>query len=368
MNKPNTKGYTRCGHLVVHSVNAASGQKSIDPTELALNLADHEREKADIILMQEPWVGIPPNKRMTVKTHSNYNVFSPVDSWDGDKTRPRSLIYVRKHLKADQLRPYKTRDITWVKVRGITFVSVYRPSDDLWMVDNILTAWTPPFSCVVAGDFNAGDSSWDGDNPDYHSGAALAKTMRDHGLDLISEPDMPTHDDGNVLDLAFSDIPMAEAAVNEALHSTSDHETLRITVPVIRDLNNRPENRRWIVPDDRLPELVGIVRDRTHELPSPGSSKDKLDRFAKTLVGIIQGAVKVAGKRLSRFGTNVWWNEDCANAVKAYRGAKKNAASQDNKIIARRQFRRITRQAKQKYWRGVIDGAREPKDIFKIIS
>ncbi|KAI1397275.1 hypothetical protein F4819DRAFT_503574 [Hypoxylon fuscum] len=72
-----------------------------------LNLADHEDERADVVLMQEPWVGIPPDRRMAVKMHPNYNVFSPVDSWNSDTRRPRSLIYVRKHLKADQLRPYK---------------------------------------------------------------------------------------------------------------------------------------------------------------------------------------------------------------------------------------------------------------------
>ncbi|RYC55545.1 hypothetical protein CHU98_g10668 [Xylaria longipes] len=195
--------------------------------------------------MQEPWVG---------------NVFSSVDSWNSDGTRPRSLIYVRKHLRADQLRPYRTRDITWVKVRGITFVSVYRPSDDPMEVDEILEAWTPPFGCVMAGDFNAGDSSWDMGNPDYHGGAALAGVMYGHGLDLISEPYIPTHDGGNVLDLAFSDVPMAEAIISEALHSTSDHETLRID-----------------------------------------PNKEKLDQFAKALVDIIQGA-KVVQERNKECG------------------------------------------------------------------
>ena len=60
--------------MVVHSVNAAGGQKSVYPTELAINLADHEKEKADVILMQEPWVGIPPENRMAVKSHPNYNI------------------------------------------------------------------------------------------------------------------------------------------------------------------------------------------------------------------------------------------------------------------------------------------------------
>ncbi|RYP53535.1 hypothetical protein DL768_001490 [Monosporascus sp. mg162] len=83
-------------------------------------------------------------------------------------------------------------------------------------IGNTYGASSPPSGCVIAGDFNAGDISWNSDNPDYHGGAALANTMAEHGLDPISEPDVPTHDDGNVLDRAFSDIPIAEAAVNEA--------------------------------------------------------------------------------------------------------------------------------------------------------
>jgi hypothetical protein len=105
-------------------------------------------------------------------------------------------------------------------------------------------AWTSSFNCVVAGDFNAGDSFWDASNPDYHGGAAMAGIMHNYGLHLISEPDMPSHDHGNVLDLAFLDVPIAEAITNEALHFILDHETLRIVVLITEDLDHRPENRR----------------------------------------------------------------------------------------------------------------------------
>ncbi len=280
MNVQKKPSHTRHGHLVIHSVNAAGGQKSIDPTELALNLADHDSERADIILMQELWVGIPPRTRMAVKTYPNYNIFLPVDTWDSDATRLRSLVYVRKHFKADQLRPYRIRDITWVKVRGITFASVYRPSDDPRRVDAILEAWILLFDCVVAGDFNAGDSLWDKSNPNYYSGAGLAETMYDYGLDLILEPNVATQDGGNVLDLVFLNVPMAEAQVSEALHSTLDYEMLRIVVLINEDLGRRSRNNKWTVPDDRLPELASTVKDRVYELPLLGSGAKDLDRFA----------------------------------------------------------------------------------------
>lgn len=65
---------------------------------------------------------------------------------------------------------------------------------------------------------NAGDVSWDSDNPDYHGGAALAKTMLEKGLHIISEREVPTKIDGNVLDLFYSNFPWAEAAVGSSLH------------------------------------------------------------------------------------------------------------------------------------------------------
>ena len=49
--------------------------------------------------------------------------------------------------------------------------------------------------------------------------------MHHHCLGLISGPDIPAHDDGNIPDLVLSDVPMAEALVNEASRSTPDHET-----------------------------------------------------------------------------------------------------------------------------------------------
>ena len=79
-----------------------------------------------------------------------------------------------------------------------------------------------------------------------------------------------------MLDSAFSGIPMAEAAGNDALHFTSDHDTLRIVVRIIKDHNRAPKTKRWIVPDDYLPELAKIVRDRLHELPFLGPTTEKL--------------------------------------------------------------------------------------------
>ncbi|RYP38439.1 hypothetical protein DL767_002555 [Monosporascus sp. MG133] len=316
-NSSNTMVRTKTPH--VHSVNVAGGQRSPGPTELAINLADQKREQADITPNAGPGVGIPPDRRMGVKTHPNYSIYSPVDTLDSDDTRPRSLIYVRKNLQADQLRPFATRDMTWVKVRGITFASIHTPGDDAREIDEILEMWAVPFGCVTAGDFNAGDTYWDSDNPDYHGGSTLARTMADRGLDLISEPDIPTHDYGNVLGLAFSDVPMAEGSFS-------------------RDLDYAPKPEQWIVPEDKLAELAESVHARLHELPTLGFTPNEVDAFAQRLIDIIQGSIKIVGKEPRDFKSVAWWNGDCRTAAKIYRGAASHNTCQGVKNTARREF------------------------------
>ena len=90
-----------------------------------------------------------------------------------------------------------------------------------------------------------------------------------------------------MLDLVFSDIPMAEAVVTEALHCTSDHETLRITVPIMKDLDQAPKPEGWILPEKKLPELAEMVRDKLHELPQLENHSEEIDKFTERLTEII---------------------------------------------------------------------------------
>ncbi|EGU73023.1 hypothetical protein FOXB_16467, partial [Fusarium oxysporum f. sp. conglutinans Fo5176] len=78
--------------------------------DCALALADSERY--DIVLLQEPWTAHTDTRSLT-KTHPAYDTFTPVETWDGNDTRPRIMTYVRRdpRLLADQIRPFQTRDI-----------------------------------------------------------------------------------------------------------------------------------------------------------------------------------------------------------------------------------------------------------------
>ncbi|MEL6606532.1 MAG: endonuclease/exonuclease/phosphatase family protein, partial [Cyanobacteria bacterium J06614_10] len=85
-------------------------------------------------------------------------------------------------------------------------------------------------SFVICGDCNAKHREWLNSNvTDQHGRSALDFSVSSACEQLINEP---THKDGNILDLVFTDIPgIVEAKVSEFVGS-SDHCSLSITVSV----------------------------------------------------------------------------------------------------------------------------------------
>src|ERR1700735_859242 len=176
--------------------------------DCALALADAERY--DIVLLQEPWTESKDSRCLT-KTHPAYDTFSPVDSWDSTATRPRVMTYVRRDPKliADQKRPVPTRDILWLNVNNITIINFYRqPSYNEAL--NILLNWPTPQKCLIAGDFNAIHSTWQTGQQISGRGEAIATWAADNSLNLLNTTDTPTNAHGNTIDLAFTNISLAE--------------------------------------------------------------------------------------------------------------------------------------------------------------
>ncbi|KAM4058239.1 endonuclease-reverse transcriptase domain-containing protein [Hirsutella rhossiliensis] len=177
--------------------------------DTALALADSERY--DIILLQEPWTGLKDGRCLT-KTHPAYDTFSPVTDWDGRDTRPRVMTYVRRSagLVADQKRPVATRDILWLTVNGTTVVNFYRQPDYDAALE-ILLGWCATDKCLVSGDFNAKHPSWQAGRQE-HRGEDIAFWAMDNRLSLLNAVDVPTNARGSTIDLAFSNIPLADAS------------------------------------------------------------------------------------------------------------------------------------------------------------
>ncbi|KID81211.1 Endonuclease/exonuclease/phosphatase [Metarhizium guizhouense ARSEF 977] len=265
--------------------------KSGPSHDCALALADAER--FDLILLQEPWTDIKEGRCLT-KTHPAYDVFSPVDYWDGPSTRPRVMTYLRRSpaLLADQLRPSPSRDMLWLHVDDITFVNVYRQPGVHETLD-LLVQWPIPSRCVVVGDFNARHYSWQAGDTTGR-GNDIASWASQNDLSLLNPPNKPTNLHGNTIDLAFSNIPRAEATVEDHLATSSDHFTLTLTIPSTHHAPCLPGKIR-VTSDNELKRFAKIVEIEASALPTQTSSTEGLDALAASLTSMLQSAASRAG-------------------------------------------------------------------------
>ncbi|KAF4333382.1 reverse transcriptase [Fusarium beomiforme] len=217
--------------IMVATSPQAAYEAEEEPEHPRPALADSERY--DIVLLQELWTAHTDSRSFT-KTHPAYDTFTPVEMWDNNDTRPRVIIYVRRDPKllADQIRPFQTRDILWLIINGMMIVNFYRQNDEHDALE-ILLQWPVPGRCLVAGDFNARHRSWQTGHA-TNRGQEIAAWSSENDLNLLNTLDIPINPYGNTIDLAFTNMPLAEATVEDHLTTSSDHFTLSLTLPDIR--------------------------------------------------------------------------------------------------------------------------------------
>ncbi|KID59265.1 reverse transcriptase, partial [Metarhizium hybridum] len=335
--------------------------------DCALALADSE--KHDVVLLQEPWTEAK-NSRCLTKTHPAYETYSPVDSWNGNDTRPRVMTYIRKNprILADQARPALSRDILWVTVNGMTIVNFYRqPSHDTAL--NVLLGWSSPERCVVAGDFNAKHYSWQTGRLEDR-GEDIAVWAAQNGLSLLNTADVPTNPHGNTIDLAFSNIALAAAVVEDHLATSSDHFTLCLTLPDITLTLPQVPGKIRVTTEDELRRFRELVLTGIWRIPQGNATALELDNLAAALVDLLQSAATATGRPV-RKGTRSapWWTEECAGAAAEYRAIRRIFPLGFNRDIqlARKEFQRVVRRAKRQYWRNLIDGFSDSASVFKAV-
>ncbi|KAG7406105.1 TMEM14 protein-like protein [Fusarium oxysporum f. sp. rapae] len=323
-----------------HEVFQANVGKVPPVHDCALALADSERY--DIVLLQEPWT-TTANSRCLTKTHPAYDTYSPVETWNSNSTRPRVMTYVRRDstLSADQNRPYQSRDILWLTVNDTIIVNFYRQNDERDALDTLLQ-WPIPDRCLVAGDFNARHHTWQ-TGPTTNRGHEIASWASENDLGLLNTSDIPTNPHGNTIDLAFSNVPLAEANVEDHLATSSDHFTLSLTLPNVEPAPTHPGKIR-VTTDDELKRFVEIVELGSTAIPVAASSPLELDKLTSTLVSLLQSAAKAAGRPARKGARNApWWTEECALAAAGYRAIRRLYPLGFNQEvqIAKRDFHRM---------------------------
>ncbi|KAG7408661.1 hypothetical protein Forpe1208_v012330 [Fusarium oxysporum f. sp. rapae] len=349
-----------------HEVFQANVGKVPPVHDCALALADSERY--DIVLLQEPWT-TTANSRCLTKTHPAYDTYSPVETWNRNSTRPRVMTYVRRDskLSTDQNRPYQSRDILWLTVNDTIIVNFYRQDDESDALDTLLQ-WPIPDRCLVAGDFNARHHTWQ-TGPTTNRGHEIASWASENDLGLLNTSDIPTNPHGNTIDLAFSNVPLAEANVEDHLATSSDHFTLSLTLPNVEPAPTHPGKIR-VTTDDELKRFVEIVELGSTAIPVAASSPLELDKLASTLASLLQSAAKAAGRPARKGARNApWWTEECALAAAGYRAIRRLYPLRFNQEvqIAKRDFHRVVRRAKRLYWRNLINSFSDSSSVFKAV-
>ena len=119
----------------------------------------------------------------------------------------------------------------WVTTNDITIVNIYR---DPTIQESLtpLFNWPILIKCLIAGDFNARYHSWEPGARSIHGGQYIADWAAEHSLCQLVPP-IPTNPRNTTIDLAFTNIPLAVANVEEHLATGSDHFTISISIPEV---------------------------------------------------------------------------------------------------------------------------------------
>ena len=332
-------------HIKVFQANVGRGGPNHDA---ALHLAAENQCQA--VLIQEPFA-----KDMATKTHPAYQLFLPSNRWD---STPKVLTYVHKDVPAAAVGPRDTSNIITVHLTdsNVTLINVYRPPNEGrgGPIRTQLERLNCETKTMVGGDFNAVAPTWQDLGTPRGGDTDIKAWFEKQGLWVLNEPDEATHDDGNVLDLAATNISGATMAIEEHLHTGSDHQTL-VTTFTAQDRRRPPRVRLRPIPSEECQRLAKDLIPEIKEFQSPR----ELDEYTQRLVEAVaasreaQDQVKGSGRK----GTP-WWTDKVQAAHRAWTRLR----NQHEKV----QFRSALRKAKRDHWKGQISGADTPEKAFEL--
>ena len=278
------------------------------------------------------------------------------------------MTYIRHNLDIDtnQIHPLETRDMLWITTSDITIVNVYR---DPLLRESLPTLlnWPIPERCLIAGDFNARHHSWEPGTRSIHGGQYIANWAEEQGLSQLV-PAVPTNPRKTTIDLAFTNIPLASASVEDHLATGSDHFTIAINIPEI-SLQPKPAKRPQLRTPDDIQRFLQLVRKGIRDLPTVANGPADIDFLATAISESVQTALQTAGRPARRNNRSApWWTEECAVAAVNHRQVRRANPLGFNKVVqqARRALRRVVRRAKRQFWRQIIDTVKESKGIYKL--
>ncbi|KAM4066751.1 RNase H domain-containing protein [Hirsutella rhossiliensis] len=150
-------------------------------------------------------------------------------------------------------------------------------------------------------------------SPECEERKDIAQWAADKGLGLLTTPGEATHARGNTIDLAFANIPSADALIEEHLHTGSDHYTISITLP-----GGIPPPRTIARPrvssEEEMKRFEELVRAGATALPRLAVEPRGLEA-GRGAVSPTQEAADAAGRRPRKNARGTpWWNDQCGTA------------------------------------------------------
>jgi hypothetical protein len=129
---------------------------------------------------------------------------------------------------------------------------------------------------------------------------------------------------GNTINLVFTNLPLAEAIIEDHLATSSDYFTFSLTFPDVRSILTQSVKIR-VTTEDKVKRFVEIVELGTIEISVADSTPKKLNELTFSLIDLLTSVVKVAGRPARKGGRRApWWTEEYADAAAAFRAIRRS--------------------------------------------
>src|SRR4051794_21678959 len=276
--------------------------------DTALQLA-HEHA-CQLVLIQEPFTFKPLDSECErMKSHPAFNCHTPPLGWE---PRPRVLSYTARSLSA-YISPLSPRSndllLLCLPDEKLEVLNIYRPPQEgrNGPTPSLLQDIPIEGRFIAAGDFNATHPTWQSWGSPRGGDAAIAEWAEAANLALLSPPNSATHQQGNVLDLVFSNIPTATTNIEQHLRTGSDHESLLTIIPSLRGPRRGGRSISKVPGDRFLPILSAALKS----IPTSPSTPHELDELATAIVECVRKSREASDSHtLSGPRGNNWWTED----------------------------------------------------------
>ena len=173
---------------------------------------------------------------------------------------------------------------------------------------------------LLAGDFNLLYSRWQPSlqRPPTNFAATFLEWLDRLGLLLTSEVDIPTHDKGNILDLAFiSSSPNllgTSTKVVQHLDATSNYHPLLTLLPWGQQYIEAHQRLQFNTLDHDC--FLTLLTSNLDHVRNSAENRAELDCLAEGITSAIHSAYTAsANKSIPQGRGQSWWNLECKEAL-----------------------------------------------------